>query len=469
MHNLIFGPVLFYDLLEYLQIVATHGFWQSLCLGHFPIHPVFMAILWPLIKIFPVNVIAMLFGAASIFVISKISKKAAVVYALFPAIWIINTNLMVESILLFFYILATFFYLKEKKFLFFLSVFLMIGVHLQGIFWLPAVFLTPLVAKKKINFIKFIKPTIFAVVLSLTVYLLLYKVSGSGFGGSTEQLSTYFSSGILRMLRNSWLSFATAFGSLTVFILGFLTFKNAKMTLEKFAWIIFAVLTTVIAANWQGDFMARRIAFAGVIISLGLSRYLAKWWWIFVIYLVPIVAANVILYAKGSPFTGFELPKGQILLQSHYYKPFTNYDGIFLWIGNDDLGQIDKYLKAGKRVFLTKESVTAPYLLVVGNNYHITSVGKVGDSESRILYEKYIVEPYGKDLELKSFEGGIVSDKAGEIIVSYDQSFWGRLVRRRIDYGDIGSWIWAIITNHRDPVGWTYRDARGVCAYCSGS
>lgn len=462
MYNLIFGPALFYDLPEYLQIVASHSFWQSVSLGHFPIHPVFMAILWPLIKIFPVNVIAMLFGAASIFVISKISKKAAIIYALFPAIWIINTNLMVESILLFFYILATYFYTRKMKFLFFLSVFFMIGVHLQGIFWLPAVFLTPLVLKKKINFVKFIKPTIFAVTLSLAVYLLLYKLSGNGFGGSTEQLSAYFSSGILRMLRNSWLSFATAFGSLTVFVLGFLIFKKAKTTNEKIAWIIFIILVAVIAANWQGDFMARRIAFAGVIFSLGLSQYLKKWWWIFAIYLLPIVIANVILYAKGSPFTGFEIPKGQVLLQTHYLKPFTSYDGVILWIGESGMGKIDTYLTSGKRVFLAKEAITAPYRLIVGNNYHITSVGKVGDSESRILFKKYIVEPYGKNLELKSLKGGVVSDKAGEFVVSYDQSFWGRLERRRIDYGDIGTWIWAIITNHRDPTGWTYKDVRGI-------
>ncbi|MCX6705316.1 MAG: hypothetical protein NT162_03200 [Candidatus Woesebacteria bacterium] len=462
MYNLIFGPALFYDLPEYLQIVASHSFWQSVSLGHFPIHPVFMAILWPLIKIFPVNVIAMLFGAASIFVISKISKKAAVIYAFFPAIWIINTNLLVESILLFFYILATYFYIRKKKILFFLSVFLMTAVHLQGILWLPAVFLTPLILKKKVNSVKFIKLAIYAIILSLAAYLLLYKVSGRDFVGSTEQLSTYFSSGILRMLRNSWLSFATAFGSLTLFVLGFFIFKKAKTTNEKIAWIIFVVFVTIIAANWQGDFMARRIAFAGVILSLGLSQYLKKWWWIFAIYLLPIVIANVILYAKGSPFTGFEIPKGQMFLQSHYYKPFTNYDGIILWIGNDDLGQIDKYLAGGKRVFMTKESVTAPYLLIVGNNYHITSVGKVGDSESRILFKKYIVEPYGKNLELKSLKGGVVSDKAGEIVVSYDQSFWGRLERRRIDYGDIGMWIWALITNHRDPTGWTYKDVRGI-------
>jgi hypothetical protein len=215
--------------------------------------------------------------------------------------------------------------------------------------------------------------------------------------------------------------------------------------------------------------MQRRIVFAGVLIALYLYKYLKnKTAWV-VLYLIPIVAAIGVLYYKDNPNMALavmqkhinELPPGQVLLQSHYYKPFTRYDGTILWIGNDDLGQIDKYLGSGKRVFITKESVTAPYLLFVGNNYHITSVGKVGDSESRFLFNKYIVDAYGDNLEIKLFKGKQISGQAGEPVVTYNQSFWGRLVRRRIDYGDVGSWAWAIITNHRDPTGWIYKDVTG--------
>jgi hypothetical protein len=155
-----------------------------------------------------------------------------------------------------------------------------------------------------------------------------------------------------------------------------------------------------------------------------------------------------------------KLPINQVLVQTHYLAPFTNYNGTTLWIGGDDLGTIDGYLSQGKRVFLTSEAVTAPYQLLVGNNYHITSLGKVGDSESRFLFEKYVIEQYGDNLELK-LNKGETSNEAGQPVVFYSQSFWGRLARERIDYGDIGTWIWAIVTNHRDPTGWTYRDVSG--------
>ena len=122
------------------------------------------------------------------------------------------------------------------------------------------------------------------------------------------------------------------------------------------------------------------------------------------------------------------------------------------------------YLKNGTRVFLTEQAITAPYLLLVGQNYLITSLGRVGDSESRFLFKKYTVEQYNDSFELKMFNG-VVSGEAGSPVIYYDQSFWGRLARRRIDYGDIGTWLWAITVNHRDPIGWIYKDARGMVAY----
>jgi hypothetical protein len=157
-----------------------------------------------------------------------------------------------------------------------------------------------------------------------------------------------------------------------------------------------------------------------------------------------------------------ELPKNQVLIQSHYYYPFTKYNGKILWFEDDNLDQIAGYLKNGVRVFLTKESVTAPYLLIVGNNYHITSVGRVGDSSSRSLFENYDVSSYADSLELTSPNVKQISKNAGETVVFYGTGFWQRLSRLRINYGDIGVWAWALVTNHRDATGWTYKDVRGV-------
>jgi 4-amino-4-deoxy-L-arabinose transferase-like glycosyltransferase len=473
MYNLIFGPALFYDIPEYLQIVRSHSFWQVFSLGHFPIHPFFLGILWILIKFIPVNAVAMVFGIISIFIFYKISKLifkkgpfwlATVVFALFPAVWIINTNLMVESVTLTFYLASLYFFLSKRINWFFISLFLMVGTHLESIFWIPTIFLFPFIfgikfEKKEI--FKFVKTAVLSILISILLYVLIYYFSHRVISGQGEQLATYFSSGILRMIRNAWLSFIRDYGTLTPFILLFLLIKNVKTKTEWISWAAFFLITFIIGANWQGDFMGRRIIFAAVLPALALYKYLGRKTFFVILYLLPIVAANIILYSGGSPFTPPQIPTGQVLVETHYLAPFTKYEGTILWIGEDDLGKIDGYLKSGKKVFLSSQAVTAPYLLLVGNNYHITSLGKAGDSESRFLFQKYVVESYNNVFELKLYQGKVSSD-AGQPVIFFDQSFWGRLARRRIDYGDIGSWIWTIITNHRDPTGWTYKDVRGI-------
>jgi hypothetical protein len=470
----ILSTPLFYDIPEYLQIVGNHSFWEVFSMGHFPIHPVFLGILWILTRVLPVNAIAILFGAISIFIFYRISKIIfkkgsliipTIVFALFPAVWLINTNLMVESVALTFYLAAVYFLLTKRKVLFFISLFLMIGIHLQSIVWIFSIFIFPYILSikfKRKEVFAFIRIAVISIVVSAIFYAALYYFSGRTIGGTTEQLSTYFSSGVLRMIRNSWLSFIRNFGTFIPFILLFVFVKNVKSKVERTSWFLFFGLVGVIGANWQGDFMGRRIIFAGVLIALLIYKYLGKKTIFVILYLLPIVIANVLLYSKGNPFTLPILPSGQVLVETHYLKPFTKYDGIILWIGDEDLGKIDGYLKNGKRVFLTKQAVTAPYRLLVGNNYHITSLGKVGESESRFLFQKYVVEPYVDVYEIKLFKGGVVSSSAGEPVIFYGNGFRSILARRRIDYGDIGSWIWMIVTNKKDSAGWTYKDSRDI-------
>lgn len=471
----ILSTPLFYDIPEYLEIVLGNSFWHVFYLGHFPIHPVFLGILWIFIRLIPVNAIAIVFGIISIFVFYKISKLIftrdncllpTLVFSLLPAVYLVNTNLMVESVALTFYLISIYAFVSKKKILFFVSSFLMIGVHLQSVVWLFSVFLFPFIFNinfKKKDLLIFVKYTFLAVFASFIFYILLYKVSGRAIEGQTEQLSVYFSSGILRMVRNSWLSFIRNFGSLTPFVLIYLFFRKVKLKNEKIGLSLLFILTAVVGANWQGDFMGRRIIFAAVFIALLIYKYLAKKTFYFILYLLPIVLANLLLYLGGSPFVLKNIPPNEILIETHYLHPFSKYDGTILWLGSDDLSVVDDYLDSGKRVFLTKQAITTPYRLLVGNNYHITSLARVGESESRFLFEKYVVEPAGSVLEIKLFDDKEkISSEAGEPIFFYKNGFDGRVERRRIDYGDIGTWVWFLIMNKRDTAGWTYKDARGI-------
>ena len=153
--------LLFYDQIEYLTIVSTHNFWQVLSLGHFPIHPVFLAIFWITSKLILPNATALIFGIVSSVLMYQISKLifkkgnfwlAALIFLLFPGVWLINTNLMVHSVLLTFYLLAIYLFLKKKPVLFFLTIFLMGMIHFDALYWVPTIFVFPIIFKKEVNF-----------------------------------------------------------------------------------------------------------------------------------------------------------------------------------------------------------------------------------------------------------------------------------------------------------------------------
>src|SRR3990172_11334393 len=112
--------LLFFDAPEYASIVTSNSFLQSLTEGHPPIKPVFMGILWILISAIRLTVqvsypyaanlaafgmgiiaIALFYHVCSLASLSQRNRFIAVfIYALFPAVWITSTNLMVESVLL---------------------------------------------------------------------------------------------------------------------------------------------------------------------------------------------------------------------------------------------------------------------------------------------------------------------------------------------------------------------------------
>lgn len=478
------GSVLFYDQPEYLRIVSTHPFWQVFSLGHFPIHPIFLGILWITTKFITGNQTALLFGIVSTIFVYKISKLLfkkenfiipVIIFSLFPIVWAVNTNLMLESVNLAFYAAGIYFFLIKKPIPFAISLFLMVGAHVEAVSWIPTIFLFPIIFKDEVKidkrqYLKFIKLALISILSSILCYVAIYTFFRKDLGGSTEQIGAFISFGILRIIRNDWVSFIRSFGSITPFILGYLLFKNVKKKAVFIAWVIFFAVVALVGAYWEGDLMQRRMAFAGVMLALVLFKYLKNKAILVVLYLLPIIIFNGILYFRGSsemPLALMQkridkLPKGQVVIESGYYQPFVKYDGIILWLTAKDTDKIDDYLKSGKRVFMEKNAITSPYMLFVGSNYHITSLGRVGNSESRFLFKKYIFEKYGDSLELKPFKEDAVSKNAGEAVVVFGNNFFSRLNRNRIDYGDIGSWFWTIITNHYDPVGWTYKDVRGI-------
>lgn len=531
--------LLFYDAPEYLEIILNNSFNKSLSLGHPPIHPVFIGIFWIignlLTFLFKVtleysgNLTAMVCGIISIIIFYKIAilivKKdkaisTTIIFTLLPAVWIINTNLMVESIALMLYLLVIYCllnYLQKNLrifgFFYILSSALLIGAHLEAILWLLALFSFPFLIRIKIFSArsevikKLFILTIIGIALGIFLYTLIFLCSGKNilselelsFFGRIKDHYDLTKSGIIRMGRNIIISQFRAFGSLSILMVLFTLFFKRKDNNYLIGFFILTVVFCISGAVWTGDFMVRRIIFASIFIPVLISYYPKQISTTIIYYLVIIIFFNILLY---SPFfnrtsaplkllqkTQEKIGIGKILIYTQYDSPFIhNYNGQIKLIENQ-MNDLSSYLDHGQEIFLDSQAVFAPYLLYTGNNLHITSLGKFGVSDSQNLFTRYSfnlasVENVKKRIYLYSLTNSdetfekrldinrkvvdrntrvfIGKGKTGTPVFIYSKNFFDRILRERIDYGDLLTWIWVILSDKHEPLSWTYADKNGI-------
>lgn len=530
--------ILFYDGPEYLQIISNHTFLVSIGMGHPPIHPVFIGFVWIgthfLSRLgasleYAANLtvyfsglisIVLFYKLARLLLKEKISYLATILFSFFPAVWIINTNLMVESFTLTLFLLTAVLFIRafiapSKLNMVFYSVaaFLLVGAHIQGIFWLLSLFALPFLFPDKTGmnkpaFGRLLWTNIVGICFSIAFYAGIFYFSGRETIPSLRQMffgkafaEFYVFENVIRALllslRNLGLSVMRGFGAFTPFLFLYIVARERKNKLFLLGILIFGISLFISGTVWTGDFMIRRVVFAGVIFALVLANYFQRKSALAIIYLLPILLSNSLLYLKTRtdiPLALMKkaeatLPTGGVLIQTHYLAPFTyNYDGDKFWVGGDDLAKVDYFLE-NRRVFIDSQAVFAPYLLYVGNNLHITSLGKFGKSESEDLFVNYTVDLVGVqnagkriyfyeltntnltyeerirlNKESVSDEANLIIGKAkkGTPVFVYSRKISGRLRRERVDYGDMALWMWAFLTGRKEPMVWTYADKQGV-------
>lgn len=523
--------VLFYDAPEYIKIVSENSFLRSIGMGHFPIHPSFIADLWISAKVFTSifkitysyagNLYAYFCGLLSIFLFWKISnlylkKKdsyiATLIFVFFPAIWIINTNLLVESLGLTLFLLSSYLYslylnepAKEKLIYLFLSLLFLFTTHIESILWLPAMVSIPLLMRKKFTPDK--NKNIFTIViLSIITSFLVYYIlcQGNPLKGQSLTDSFYLSqlddvASLARYLRNIFMSVLRGYGILTFIVYIIIVLKNKENRLVNRGTVLFIVSLLITGGFWSGDFMIRRIVFAGIIFSLLTVKYLPQFSKMYLAYLFLIAISNIALYInRTTPWRLMSnmhqaINKNSILIQTHYVRPFETFSGEIKWIGQDSLLSIDKYLHEEKEVYLDSQGFYAPYMLYVGNNLHITSLGKFGESEARALFSNYEFnleqvsdvdkrmylykinkkrgDDFVKRLEINkkvldedlSLIVGITDP--GKSVLFYSKDPLKFIHRERIDYGDFLTWVWVLLAGRREPIGWAYGDSSGLFVY----
>ena len=273
--------VLFYDAPEYLKIVNENSFIKSLSLGHNPIHPVFNGLLWLGMHLFQsANFTALVFGILSALIFYRLLRSlfnrrksilGLILYLLFPAVYIISTNLMVESVCLFLFVLTLFWLIKGHLIPVCVTVALMVGAHIETIVWLPAIFSFLLLVKHTKNIKKVILYTMLGIILGIFCYW-GQPLSNLFFARVGEHFGPVSGIAILRMGRNIYLSLVRGFGTLPIFLLVFVAIFKVKTRQEKIALGLLTLPVIVSGAIWTGDFMPRRLIFAAFIFSFYLSE-----------------------------------------------------------------------------------------------------------------------------------------------------------------------------------------------------
>jgi hypothetical protein len=470
--------LLFYDAPEYAKIITYNGLLKAITLGHTPIHPVFIALLWVQARIMPIYLSSFVWGmigAIGIYLLSinlRIKHRffPVLIYIMLPAVWIILINLMVESLALPLYIMSLLFLFLPYGYIPVTA--LMIGTHVQTLFWLPAqlIFIQFFQNKNKISFIQFILKITPSIFFGLLIYLIIFILGNKNipqaywqlfFFRAGDQFGTFNLLGTARMLRNILFNLFSGLSVLVVIVFAFLSAQDIFKGKNILAWVIFWLSVAVTGSVWTGDFMPRRIVYLAPLLALMLVRKYEFKSIYLIIYLLPIFLANYFLYLNPQYYVFEKINKmhefltpNSLLVQTHYLRPFTTFPNT-LWLGQDNLSEIDTALEQGRRVFVDSQALLAPYYLYTGNNLHITSLNPKSNFDSQVILQKYkLHKVFVADEKERIFLAEIIGKTKTETKLKFDYSnkLPQTLLRARVNYGDAALWLWAILRGYREPI-----------------
>jgi len=413
----------FYDSPEYLRESLGTNFYLSLAKSHESVHPIWLYLSQVFQKInidstaWEISLISAISGLITIFAFyffikilfkQRIADKALLPLIFFPHLWLIQTNIMHESIDVALFISALLFYLlfiDKNKFIYFffsLTCLTMAFLDFIGIaIWVSA-FIGLIVYRSKGNVFKnlFIYALELLLSISLSIvflYLLLNKAIDNPLERLNDLLFVYGKSGIfegwsllniIRMFRNNL--FVLYYGYslaaiVAIFIVFFNLIKNKKNKLLLFI-ISFFIPFFLTGKFWYGGLYGRysiMIAFPLALI-LALIKNKKIYWslmgilifyfgFTFCSYLktpIPEIQRDLIKKAK--------INESDLIILSDYQRPQLNLsNAVFI---NGDLQEqikteslIEESLFDHKKVFISQQAIDFPYWQYDGQEIHIIS------------------------------------------------------------------------------------------------
>lgn len=454
----------FLDSREYVDL-ARSSWPVALTSGHRPIHPAYVAVL-KLIPL-PAGLVSALAGIGTVIVFyflvkelwdKKIATRAAILLALFPGVWIVQENVIVESVSLWWLTLATYLAVKQRWWRTGIALTLMLLTHNQMLLWIPLMFGFAKVKKK-------------VIILSIAAAAVVYSLLGQDLVGlvytKTGEIVPWWSG-----IRNAvilWLRLHTNLIGL-VAIVALIKWQKKWMLLPYLFWAQF----------YSADFLIRRLIPVTLVTSVAIALTIKNKWILSGLLLMLAITSIPVVWSyswlnKNQIINKMhqlqaQIPDDSLYIDSHFLRTINNFRGETYHLGESSntstpLQAIEVALKQGRRVFIDSQAMTDPYQFYVGNQLHPLSLGKFGQSEAReIFWRFYIKDMIVADATSRIFAYELTDqptnrgqETPGSAILAHSKS---RLLQQRLDYYDPLTWLWAVVINKREPY-WVYADAGG--------
>ena len=417
----------FYDSPEYLRESLSRNFFISLSSSHEVVHPVwlFLTQIFQRINSQPtsweLSLISAVFGLISMvafyFLVKRLFNEKTAIFSsipliFFPHLWLIQTNILHESLDLGLFLLGLLFFdffLKKRKLYWWGLTVLFLSLAILdfvGIFLWSVAFLGLAILRSKKNTWKksiiWGSLTIFlSLILSFVCLFLLLlltktiepisrlKIIFFGFG-TTGIFSGWGLIDILRMLRNNL--YVLFYGYSIAAILG-LIFASFYL-FQKRSWPLLIFLLSffipflITGKFWHFGPFGRLAA----LMAYPLALFLALMPWrriygilIFILFLSFL--PTFVVYQK-TPMPQIEatlinqinLKENDILILSDYQRPQLDYRNAFYLNGDEKMQKvieenINKKLSQGDKVFISQQAIDFPYWQYDGQQIHIISKG----------------------------------------------------------------------------------------------
>jgi len=429
----------FYDSPEYLRESLSSSFFNSLSSSHEVIHPVwlFLTQIFQRITIQPtsweLSLISAIFGligmTAFYFLIKRIFNEKVAAFAsipliFFPHLWLIQTNILHESLdfgLFLLGLLSFDFFLEKRKFYWWVLVVLFLTLAVLdfvGILFWSIAFLSLAVLRSKKNdwgkniawgFLTIFLSLIFS--LAILFFLLLLtktidpiarlKVIFLGFG-ATGVFSGWRLIDILRILRNNL--YVLFYGYSAGAILGLIStsvylFKKREWPLLIFLFSFF-IPFLITGKFWHFGPFGRLAGLMAYPLALFLA--LMPWrkiYWLLITIIFLTFCPTFWVYQKtpipqiqAGVIEKIKIGEKNLLVLSDYQRPQLNYENALYVNSNEEIhkmvvGKITENLLAGERVFISQQAIDSPYWQYDGQQIHIISKGDKNKAQLKKFLE----------------------------------------------------------------------------------